>query len=348
MKIELAKMLKKLRQEQGNTQEELANHLNISVQAVSKWERREGCPDISLLPNIASFYGVTVDVLLGCDESRKEEAIQAFQKSCQEINHQGDMEGWLSLCRTVQKEYPKEERVLLELMYALVQNGIKENGNEILKLGQTLLQSTNAECRNSAIELLCYTYTALGERETAADYAAMIPVYEDLLVTVLSGKERAEHCKWNFWRFCDMMSLQLQYLLSAEENGYTAEEKHSLREMLHKMYHLIFAKGDFGFWEERLGRNRFQMAALSMECGKTDRALTELESMATHLERYEKFQEIDHCSLPVRGLHYEAKMAVKTDQVPIRFEYAKKLQQPCFDPLRKAERFIKVTERLEA
>lgn len=54
----------KYRKEKGMTQEELANHLGVSSQAVSKWENDISCPDISLLPQLAQVLGITTDTIL--------------------------------------------------------------------------------------------------------------------------------------------------------------------------------------------------------------------------------------------------------------------------------------------
>ncbi len=56
-----------MRRDRNLTQEDLANFIGISFQAVSKWERDEGHPDITLLPVIANFFCVTVDTLIGND-----------------------------------------------------------------------------------------------------------------------------------------------------------------------------------------------------------------------------------------------------------------------------------------
>lgn len=56
-----------LRREKEWTQEELAEKLGVSPQAVSKWENDVSCPDIMLLPELSSLFGVTVDNLLGCE-----------------------------------------------------------------------------------------------------------------------------------------------------------------------------------------------------------------------------------------------------------------------------------------
>lgn len=64
MNIETANRLYELRKEKGYSQEELAEKLNISRQAVSKWERAEASPDTDNLINLARLYGITLDELL--------------------------------------------------------------------------------------------------------------------------------------------------------------------------------------------------------------------------------------------------------------------------------------------
>ena len=56
--------IQKFRKEKGMTQEELAEKLGVSSQAVSKWENDASCPDITLLPELCRSLGVTTDELL--------------------------------------------------------------------------------------------------------------------------------------------------------------------------------------------------------------------------------------------------------------------------------------------
>lgn len=74
MENTIGRKISDLRKEKGLTQEELAERLGVSAQAVSKWENDNSCPDIMLLPKIAQLFGVTIDSLL-MDEPKKETQI---------------------------------------------------------------------------------------------------------------------------------------------------------------------------------------------------------------------------------------------------------------------------------
>lgn len=64
MSTTIGKKIGELRRERGFTQEELAERLSVSPQAVSKWENDLSCPDIMLLPSLGDLFGVSVDALL--------------------------------------------------------------------------------------------------------------------------------------------------------------------------------------------------------------------------------------------------------------------------------------------
>ena len=70
MKNHLAERLRMLRCQCGLTQQQVANSLSLTVQAISKWETGKNLPDIALLPDIADLYGVSIDALFR-DSSEK-------------------------------------------------------------------------------------------------------------------------------------------------------------------------------------------------------------------------------------------------------------------------------------
>lgn len=68
----LGNRISEKRRERGMKQENLAEKLGVSAQAVSKWENDVSCPDISVLPALARELGITVDELLTGTPSEKE------------------------------------------------------------------------------------------------------------------------------------------------------------------------------------------------------------------------------------------------------------------------------------
>lgn len=76
MSTSIGKTIKKLRKERNLTQEELAELLNVTAQAVSKWENETGMPDISQVLPLASVFGVSTDVLFGSVGRNEQEEVQ--------------------------------------------------------------------------------------------------------------------------------------------------------------------------------------------------------------------------------------------------------------------------------
>lgn len=80
--IRIHEQITALRKARGMTQEQLAQRLGVSNQAVSKWEAGQCCPDIQLLPALADIFGVSCDMLLGvASENKAEEALRDLRQS---------------------------------------------------------------------------------------------------------------------------------------------------------------------------------------------------------------------------------------------------------------------------
>ena len=67
MEETLGKRIVANRKRIGLTQDQLAERLGVTAQAVSKWENDQSCPDIATLPKLASIFGITTDTLLGME-----------------------------------------------------------------------------------------------------------------------------------------------------------------------------------------------------------------------------------------------------------------------------------------
>ena len=69
--MSLGSVISKCRKELGITQESLAQQLEVTNQAVSKWEGDQCCPDVMLMPRLADIFGITIDELFGREPKEK-------------------------------------------------------------------------------------------------------------------------------------------------------------------------------------------------------------------------------------------------------------------------------------
>ncbi len=120
MTIYFGENLKKLRKGKDLTQETLAEFLGVSFQAVSKWERNESYPDITLLPAIASFFNVTIDNLMGIDALEKEEKINEYiNQYCRLYSEHTSVEV-RDLMKKAISEFPGNYELLARYFNALI------------------------------------------------------------------------------------------------------------------------------------------------------------------------------------------------------------------------------------
>ena len=98
--------IRTLRRDAGMTQESLAELLSISPQAVSRWETDAAMPDISLLPPLATLFGVTTDRLLGMDTYQKDKRKAEYDEAFHEYWNHDDKEKNYRIAVRAAAEYP--------------------------------------------------------------------------------------------------------------------------------------------------------------------------------------------------------------------------------------------------
>lgn len=265
MDIIIDKNLQKLRSERGNTQEELAAFLSVSSQAVSKWERGESIPDVTLLPRIASYYNVTVDDLLGVGEIRKQEKIEEYSQKSLKLRNKGLIKESLELWREAQSEFPNDIQVIYHLMYALYpfSDNDDKTSDEVISLGERILrESTDNNYREGAVQILCYSYNSRGDKERAMKYAKMggslWSTAESLMSDVLEGDEQKRHNETVMLEYLDCIG-QTELSLCKNQDW---ERYIWLHEFYLKIMELYFDDGFYGFYAVRAKQRHHWLARL--------------------------------------------------------------------------------------
>ena len=139
MTIYFGENIKRLRKEKEMTQETLADFLGVSFQTISKWERGETYPDITMLPVIASFFDVSIDDLLGVNKAREEDRINEYLNLYEEMKLK-DLTLTYNKFQKAVREFPNDFRILIrymELLYEVkgfVQGEYKDISKEVTSI----------------------------------------------------------------------------------------------------------------------------------------------------------------------------------------------------------------------
>lgn len=294
MEILLNKQIRKLRKEKGTTQEDLASYLGITVQAVSKWERAEGYPDITLLPAIAAYFQVSIDDLLGVGMIEKEKKITAYRENGMALFRAGKNAERVALWREAKQEFPNDLSVIFELMYALQAEGRKDNADEIIEYGERILnESTDNALRGGAIQSLCFIFYEIGDIEAAKKYAQMANTYyvtvNQMMPRLLNGEEAVEYCQSNIQTLVELIGFNTNEII--RKGDYSPQEAIQAYEFAIACYRLLYSDDNCGFYHCRLSEFFEKTAIEYLKLGKETEMFTCLEKATEHAIRFDSEKE---------------------------------------------------------
>ena len=177
MKLTIGEKLKTLRQAKGLTQEQAAEALGVSPQAVSRWENDAAYPDITLLPGLAIFYDTTADALLGMDGLRREEKLRGIHTEALQQAAKGDAAGAAAVLREGLRMFPDNGGLQASLVQALAGLDSPEARAEAIRISERLLagDSINGKTRSTVAANLLFLYRAAGQDARIPPLLASLP-----------------------------------------------------------------------------------------------------------------------------------------------------------------------------
>ena len=231
MELMIGDKLKKLRRNRDLTQEEVAAHIGISYQAISKWERGDGYPDITMLPTLANYFGVSVDELIGMDEISSAQRLDDINQKWQENREKGSHKENVELMRSALKIYPNNALLLIQLSASLERlDGTEKEKKEYLRESillheQILRYCDDSEIRGAALFNISDAYYRYGDYEKAVEYATKLPnlykTRETALVRILKDDaEKNEVAKSAIEPLVWLLSYHLTALSETENDAH--------------------------------------------------------------------------------------------------------------------------------
>lgn len=201
MELLIGETIKRLRRERDLTQEEMAAHLGVSFQSISKWERGDGYPDITMLPALANYFGISVDELLGTSVLEKRRQYDEINQTWAENNRQKRNRENVALMRRSLKRFPNDALLLVQLSTSLEKlDGTEAEKHkyllESIAVQEQILRGADSEVRGATMCNICHAYWRAGERDKALEQAKKLPnlykARENALVYSLEGEEKRQ------------------------------------------------------------------------------------------------------------------------------------------------------------
>lgn len=364
----IGKTIRKLRKERNLTQEELAELLNITSQAISKWENETGMPDISQIIPLARVLGVSTDILFGISGINEENEVERiiYELHLQNKNLEiDDLERYRQLTEAL-KQYPNN----FSLLYNCFVNGcFILQGDCREKLSEEEQRSIYNECIRQSDVIISYCpntdivintkrelielLSTKGEQGKALALIKELPnSISDVSGMVMSRyffnhgetSDVIETCHKNIYDLLSEMDQQSMLLAIAymRSGEYEKAEK-----ILLTLYDLIkaFFKEDTYIPPLHLGQSLYRnLAVCALRKNDEDRAIRYLEEMYEYtLKQSEGFQKVKYLKTPMLDSY---KMDFNYPFYEPREILLAQLEMECFESLSHNGRFLALLEKV--
>jgi len=312
--MNLAQTIKKARREKELTQEQMAEYLNLSVSAVSQWESGRTMPDLGMIPAICNLLGVSADTLLGIDFERRTEKIKAVRDEASRHYRRGYYDEARTMLETCLREYPDSYDLMCDLMFLSYWQWQKRNEDrldEAIRMGEAILDGcTEDHTRHSAIQILCYCYTAKKEYDRAEELARKMPylclAQECLMPHIKPGTAGYRAAQEEVYDLLQNLEVRINCMNFKLDDGslpYTSAERAQLNDKAIALVALLFEEGDFGFYHSHLCGIQLEQAAYFAKQKDAAETLRRLSAAADHAVGFLHWTKASepHTSLLFRG-----------------------------------------------
>lgn len=330
MEIQLGEHLRELRHRDGRTQEDLAQALDVTPQAVSRWEKNICYPDIALIPSIANYFGVAIDELFGYKSDRDKKIDAIIQKvNSFQIKSRGDDE-WVDEClgllRAGLSEFPQNERLRITLADALSEAGWRrchewlhydEDGYLLHSYDRHRENPYWAEaveiCENlagtasdhgivtEAISILVLLYRNLGETEKAVACANRMPELsncrEALRASASDGVDEAKYIGDFLLKMAGCFSKQMVYGLMTNLAHYQSDLPIQKIKGVISLFYLLCDDGNLGKYHDEVISLYLYLSRIQWERGYHDDAFASLDEALKHARALEALADGEEHSL---------------------------------------------------
>ena len=230
MNIRLGEKIRTLRKSKNISQEVLANYLGVSFQAVSKWEKGETLPDVTLIPAIACFFEVSTDELFDFNRLETEQKVLKLCGQIAQWRNEQPEEAEMAY-RDLLKQYPGNDIVMANLLYVLQDLNKHE---ETISMCKTVMAGTKYDdIRFDAARIMAETYKEMGEYTLCKQAIDLIPefffTHREMKALLLDGEDMfrpawQQKCE-SIERYVDMTMRIADYY---EETGEPEKAKQQL------------------------------------------------------------------------------------------------------------------------